>query len=36
MIEPLIVIGSKQTNAFVGSVDGCCSCVTSACGMGGV
>ena len=35
-IEPLIVIGSKQTNAYIGSVDGWSSCITSACGMGGV
>ena len=34
-IEPLIVISSKQANAFVGSVDGYSPCVTSACGMGG-
>lgn len=32
---PTIVIGSKQANAFVGSVNGYCSCITSACGMGG-
>lgn len=34
-IIPTIVIGSKQANAFVGSVNGYCSCITSACGMGG-
>lgn len=32
---PTIVIRSKQANAFVGSVNGYCSCITSACGMGG-
>lgn len=32
---PLIVIGSKQANAYIGSVNDWCSCVTSACGMGG-
>ena len=32
---PTIVIGSKQANAFIGSVNGYCSCITSACGMGG-
>ena len=32
---PLIVIGSAQENAFVGSVRGYCSCLTSAMGMGG-
>ena len=34
-IIPLMIIGSKQANAFVGSVDGYSSCITSACGMGG-
>ena len=32
---PLIVIGSKQTNAYVGSVNDWCPCITAACGMGG-
>lgn len=35
-IEPLLIIGSKQANAFIGSCDGWCSCITSACGMGGM
>lgn len=34
-IEPLIVIGSKQANAYIGSVNLWCSCITAACGMGG-
>lgn len=33
--RPMIVIGSAQANAFIGSVDGYCSCLTSAMGMGG-
>lgn len=32
---PLMIIGSKQANAYIGSVDKWCSCITSACGMGG-
>ena len=32
---PLLIIGSKQANAFIGSCDGYSSCITSACGMGG-
>ena len=35
MITPLKVIGSKQANAYIGSVDDWCSCITAACGMGG-
>lgn len=31
---PLIVIGSEQTNAYMGSVNYWCSCITAACGMG--
>lgn len=33
MIE--MVIGSAQKNAYWGPVDGYCSCITAACGMGG-
>ena len=33
--EPLLIIGSKQANAFVGSCDDYSPCITSACGMGG-
>ena len=31
----MVVIGSAQKNAYIGSVDSYCSCVTAACGMGG-
>lgn len=34
-MRPVIVIGSAQRNAYIGSVDSYCSCVTAACGMGG-
>lgn len=33
--KPILIIGSKQANAFVGSVEDYASCVTAACGMGG-
>lgn len=33
--KPILIIGSKQANAFVGSVEGYASCITAACGMGG-
>ena len=33
--KPILIIGSKQANAFVGSVEYYASCVTAACGMGG-
>ena len=29
------VVGSVQANAYFGPVEGYCSCVTAACGMGG-
>ena len=32
---PLIVIGSKQVNAYVGSVDDWSPCINAACGHGG-
>lgn len=32
---PLIVIGSKQANAYVGSVDDWSPCINAACGLGG-
>lgn len=32
---PILIIGSKQDNAYIGSVEDWCSCVTAACGMGG-
>ena len=32
---PLIVIGSKQKNAYVGSVDKWSPCINAACGLGG-
>lgn len=32
---PKLIIGSKQDNAYIGSVEDWCSCVTAACGMGG-
>ena len=35
MITPLLIIGSKQANAYVGSVDDWCPCITAACGLGG-
>lgn len=34
-LEPKIVIGSAQKNAYVGSVDGPSPCINAACGMGG-
>lgn len=34
-MRPVIVIGSAQRNAYIGSIDSYCSCVTAACGMGG-
>lgn len=33
--KPILIIGSKQANAFVGSVEYYASCITAACGMGG-
>ena len=33
--KPVLIIGSKQANAFVGSVEEYASCITAACGMGG-
>jgi hypothetical protein len=33
--KPILIIGSKQANAFVGSVEDYASCITAACGMGG-
>lgn len=35
MWKPILIIGSKQANAYVGSTDDWCSCITAACGMGG-
>lgn len=32
---PLIVIGSKQANAYVGSVEDWSPCINAACGLGG-
>lgn len=34
-MKPITVIGSAQKNAYVGSVNNVCSCITAACGMGG-
>lgn len=34
-IIPLLIIGSKQANAYIGSTDKWCSCITAACGLGG-
>lgn len=34
-IIPLLIIGSKQANAYIGSTDDWCSCITAACGLGG-
>lgn len=33
--EPKLIIGSKQANAYIGSVEDWSSCITAACGMGG-
>lgn len=30
-----MIIGSKQANAYIGSVEDWSSCITAACGMGG-
>lgn len=35
VVEPSIVIGSTQKNAYVGSVEGISPCINAACGMGG-
>lgn len=35
MWRPILIIGSRQVNAYIGSVDDWCSCLTAACGMGG-
>lgn len=35
VVEPSIVIGSTQKNAYIGSVEGISPCINSACGMGG-
>ena len=35
MIQPLMVIGSKQANAYIGSTDLWAPCLNAAAGMGG-
>lgn len=34
-LEPKIIIGSAQKNAYIGSVEGVSPCINAACGMGG-
>lgn len=34
-MKPILIIGSKLPNAYVGSTDFWCSCINAAAGMGG-